>query len=89
MTDTNKKPLWQRLNEQRTKGEQVLNGSGDILVNGKCIGSFYMKEEDAQYSKLATDNLHIIAEALETLLEFTDKKQVGYKAAKDALSKIS
>ena len=105
------KPLWQRLNEERTPKEWVLQGMGSDKYlrqdnNGGVLCeftdytsvTFLSKQEfeaNAQYTALAVNNLHHLAEALEELIEVfkgawaTEKDKETYNKAKEALSRIS
>lgn len=95
MKQENKKPLYKVLNEQRTQGDWKANGmqiesaGWNVATLNPYAPEISNFEANAQYTALAVNNLHHLAEALETLLEFTDKRQVGYKKAKEALNRIS
>ena len=72
---TNNKPLWQQLNEQRTQGEWTLfkdklnrewniisKDEFEILTISNKWRSFETNEADANYTALAVNNLHVLAE---------------------------
>ena len=112
-TEEERKPLWKVLNEQRTQGELELNpfGRKDILQinNGEAerwqMGNFctcYGENEtermaNTNYTALAVNNLHILAEALQKQIDewhskdsnFHKQEPPSLKAAREALSKIS
>jgi hypothetical protein len=77
-TENNTAPLWRRLNEARTQGKWE-NSTNYIGVKKDRITHFVggvtlteaQDEINAQYTALAVNNLHILAEALEdTLREY-------------------
>lgn len=103
MSKTTTKPLYKRLNEERTQGEWGISKDGcDIETTDSAklgILAVYAisKEKDkanAQYTALAVNNLHKIAEALEKIKELSSEwdsnthNQIT-EIAKEALNNIS
>lgn len=102
-TSETTKPLYQRLNEERTQGEWMLyddRPNGWVLNAGiKRVISVFDKDDEntanAQYTALAVNNLHHLAEALVKMCEWHEKQATwdkgdnGYYAAKKALNRIS
>lgn len=94
---TNTQPLYKVLNEQRTQGEwetpdnTIWSGQDEIgkfLYHGNSAN-----KANAQYTALAVNNLHHLAEALEALTKWvihnTDATPTALINAREALSRIS
>lgn len=97
------KPLYKMLNEKRTQGTWKYDGLTKIKADNTTIYSELKTfrnnvVEDAQYTALAVNNLHILAEALECMKK--NIEQVGVNArtvnditnlaiAREALAAIS
>jgi len=104
MKTETKKPLYKVLNEQRTKGEWFEEYDNDefgqfysiFAGEGENVFRYpyrIVKDEEykanAQYTALAVNNLHLLAEALEGVIRVADRKTDEFDKAKEALSKIS
>jgi len=100
--ENNNVPLYKRLNSERTQGnwECTLNYIGVPLIRITHFnGSEDLQKDDAnaEYTALAVNNLHLLAEALEAIINcaFTSTSntvEIGkseLKAAKEALKAIS
>lgn len=76
-TNETTKPLYQRLNEERTQGEWMLyddRPNGWVLNAGiKRVISVFDKDDEntanAQYTALAVNNLHHLAEAMQKFID--------------------
>lgn len=104
-TSTATSPLWKELNEKRTQGdwklpeqEQEMNEytvRTDDMVIATMLAIDIDDEEglaNAQYTALAVNNFHIIAEKLQYLIYAADKSTCDAQfvnGAKEALSRIS
>lgn len=81
-TSETTKPLYQTLNKERTQGELRAStyGTGISLLldkpNGETLYSFcefpVNLKSDAQYTVLAVNNLHHLAEALQPFIKLAD-----------------
>jgi len=79
MSNQDKKPLYKVLNEQRTQGRATIElrsfESSDLMFGNDRVGELYCGSEyteieaeaNAQYTALAVNNLHLLAEALEKI----------------------
>lgn len=96
------KPLWQRLNEERTQGEWICDGAHvytqDQIILLKSGGTYYVDNINMKYSTLAVNHLASLAEALEAYMSMVGNTghSIGreyaselYDKAKEALNKIS
>jgi len=84
-TSKTTKPLYQRLNEERTQGEWEYNGVTKIMCNETIIFDGIRCFEgdriyDAKYAEIAVNNLHHLAEVLndfyviaESMARYPDK----------------
>lgn len=111
-TETNVKPLYKVLNEQRTRDIFIalpsielrpirLNGDGlKRIANfdfgiGPNIPTQTEAEANAQYTALAVNNFHILAETLERLIDRIEENELqsyfpsAHARAKEALKRIS
>ena len=105
MKQDTKAPLWKELNEQReAKNEWAVSKDGGYIYEKESddpCRNFAVLELPSknhffktgnihlQYTALAVNNLHILAEALEVVYQNTPEGSVLNLKAKEALSKIS
>ena len=90
--------LYQQLNEQRTQGEWVdvlnpISAEYEVVCSHCDIAVFNginssVDCTNAQYTALAVNNLHHLAEALENIATHSEDKE-AVRLAKQALSRIS
>ena len=85
------KPLWQQLNEQRTQGEWYIENKTDTGIwvghlKSVCSCAALMsginddeKIANTRYTALAVNNLHLLAEALQTFVSMIDDKKARGK----------
>lgn len=75
-TDTNNKQM------SREDRESIIEELKDAVRNAE-----YKSDQLRRENKQLSERVKELEAALETLVQFTDSKQVGYKAAKKALNK--
>ncbi len=108
-TQTNETtPLWKELNEKRTQGEWIIRHNIGYRITPKDSGKYIAainhttgwvqeSQANAQYTALAVNNLHHLAEALETLINvnlnninvLSRSEKEALIRAKEALNRIS
>lgn len=90
MNTDNKTPLWKQLNEARTQGEWrtevyiLISYKGMKNICNMGIANFLPANEveaNANYTALAVNNLHHLAEALELIKENCTKTFMAYAAS--------
>ena len=103
--EQSKQPLYKVLNEQRTQGEWNEDGLAIVGPRPEIEICVMTNDEDvkgeayanAQYTALAVNNLHLLAEALEEMIKEAHHANLTGMAtspfvltrAKEALNKIS